>query len=574
MTLISTALNTLWMSSCLREARAFRLATRAVPSTQESILRSILRRNTGTEFGRQNQFAEIRSVADYQRRVPVSTYEAYRQFIGQIQQGRSEVLTRDPVDLLEPTSGTSGGEKLIPYTRSLRREFQRAVASWVVDTMSHRPAVRQGRAYWSLSPALTPQRQSAGRVPVGFDEDAHYLQGATQCLLRHLLITPPHVRQMSSLANFRYWTLMNLLSAEDLVLISVWSPTFLTCLLESLKDWGSRICDDLRRGVVRLPDSESGPGQLSPVLIHPRQLDRVEAVLRERVPVDLSELWPRLALISCWADGMASQFVPQLKARFPNVPIQPKGLLSTEACISFPLENRGGAALALRSHFFEFAQQEAGAGPPLLAHQLVEGREYRVLVTTGGGLYRYDTDDVVRVVGFEHGCPLLRFVGRASLGCDLVGEKLSESHVTKVLNSTFAAQDWKPRFAMLVPVQGTPPHYRLYLEVAANVNSSDLLAMLKQFEEGLRGNPYYGQARNLGQLEACELAVSRGDEARLWGVYERTMLERGRELGDLKPAGLSGSTEWPERFENVVDLEWIGSVLPSRTSGELGGGSK
>ena len=47
-----------------------------------------------------------------------------------------------------------------------------------------------------------------------------------------------------------------------------------------------------------------------------------------------------------------------------------------------------------------------------LAHELERGRTYSVVVTTGGGLYRYRLGDLVNVVGFEAGCPLLRFVGR------------------------------------------------------------------------------------------------------------------------------------------------------------------
>ena len=48
-------------------------------------------------------------------------------------------------------------------------------------------------------------------------------------------------------------------------------------------------------------------------------------------------IWPRLALISCWTDAAAGQFLPQLRELFPTIEIQPKGLLATEAFVSFPL---------------------------------------------------------------------------------------------------------------------------------------------------------------------------------------------------------------------------------------------
>ena len=60
--------------------------------------------------------------------MPLTTADDYRDDIERIAAGAANVLTAEPVRLLEPTSGTTGGEKLIPYTASLRRQFQWAVA--------------------------------------------------------------------------------------------------------------------------------------------------------------------------------------------------------------------------------------------------------------------------------------------------------------------------------------------------------------------------------------------------------------------------------------------------------------
>src|SRR5439155_20756984 len=141
--------------------------------------------------------------------------------------GEARVLTADPVLLLEPTSGASGGEKLIPYTAGLRRQFQRGVAAWIADLYWHRPAVRRGRAYWSISPALGPPRRSSGGIPIGFADDAEYLGRLERFALRRLLVAPPAVARLSDMAAFRYCTLLFLLAAEDLTLVSVWNPTFL-----------------------------------------------------------------------------------------------------------------------------------------------------------------------------------------------------------------------------------------------------------------------------------------------------------------------------------------------------------
>src|SRR5205823_3950182 len=66
-------------------------------------------------------------------------------------------------------------------------------------------------------------------------------------------------------------------------------------------------------------------------------------------------IWPHLQFISCWAHGNATLALPQLKTYFPHTRIQPKGLLATEAFISFPFKD-DMSALSLLSHFFEFEE--------------------------------------------------------------------------------------------------------------------------------------------------------------------------------------------------------------------------
>ncbi len=120
----------------------------------------------------------------------------------------------------------------------------------------------------------------------------------------------------------------------------------------------------------------------------------------------------QLALVSCWADAASAAMAEHLQQHLAGVDLQTKGLMATEACITFPLSGYGNV-LAIQSHFFEFET----VGPPQtihLAHELKRGQAYEVLVTTGGGLYRYRMHDIVEVTGFVHQCPTLRFVAAKS----------------------------------------------------------------------------------------------------------------------------------------------------------------
>jgi hypothetical protein len=420
----------------------------------------------------------------------------------------------------------------VPYTDGLRRQFQRAVAAWVADLFRRRPAVRRGRAYWSISPALSRHGRTAGGVRVGFDDDAAYLAGPERLALSRLLVVPPHLSRLPDLEAFRYATLLALLAAGDLALVSVWNPTFLSALFDRLGEWQDRLAADLAAGAVRCDR---------------RRADHVRAVLRGPGPVcaKTAELWPGLALISCWADAAAARFVDEVRLLFPQVEVQPKGLLATEGCVSFPLAGRPAPVLALRSHFFEFEETAAPGRTPRLAHQLEEGGRYRVILTTAGGLYRYQLRDEVEAAGFLGRCPLLRFVGKADRVSDLVGEKLSEAHVRTVLDRALAGRS--TRFVLLAPTQTRPPCYVLFLEG----HGLDTEALADEVQAGLEENPHYRYAVALGQLGRLRVVILPADGPSAWGVYERVCLERGQKLGDIKPAVLDAWTGWADRFETA-----------------------
>jgi hypothetical protein len=519
------------------------------------VLVAILRRNRDTEFGRAHHFGEIDGPRAYQQQVPLSRYEDYAEAIGRIATGRGGVLTRDRIELLEPTSGTTGGEKLIPYTGSLRRQFQRAVAAWVADLFRNRPMLRQGRAYWSISPAFGPPRRTSSGIPIGFEDDAAYLGTAERWLLKKLLVVPAEVAHLTDIDSFRYCTLWFLLRATDLTLMSVWSPTFLLALLAPLEAWHDRLCFDLDHGRPQpptpLPETLAkqfscggwGEGTRGAEL---REIFRANLSLPERLRL----IWPRLGIISCWADANAARYLPELHSLFPGVEIQAKGLLATEGCVSIPLLGRLGAALTVRSHFFEFQEIDAPRSVRL-AHELERGGRYRVVLTTAGGLYRYELRDEVEVSGFENQCPLVHFVGKSDCVSDLVGEKLSEAHVRTVLNRLFGGNGPPPAFALLVPVVDRPPRYRLYLQgLALSGDAAVMKGCAAGLETGLCENPHYAYARQLEQLAPAEIAAIDSQKTPAWEVYERQCIARGIRMGNIKPTALDLWTGWPAVFDS------------------------
>jgi hypothetical protein len=330
------------------------------------------------------------------------------------------------------------------------------------------------------------------------------LGGFWKRLVDSTLAVPGSVRFAPDIDSFRFATLRHLLRRRDLTVISVWHPSFLTLLMGELP----RFWDSLLKDIG----------------------EKRAAELRAIGPAEPARIWPNLGLISCWGDAHAAISLPELQRSFPGVEIQPKGLLATEAFVTIPFA--GAWPLAIRSHFLEFLPESGGR--PLLAHEIEPGGIYSVVVTTGGGLYRYCLEDRVEVTGFVARTPSLRFLGKEGHVSDLRGEKLHESFVAGALARAFHRLGVEARFALLAPEN--PDGYVLYLE-APEVPPG----LASEIEAELAANPHYRTCVALGQLAPARVVSIQGDG---FARYARRCRERGQRLGDIKPLALSPIPGW------------------------------
>lgn len=542
-----TLANSLWVAGCRPAWGRFQQAAARVAETQAGLLAGYLSANGDTAFGRRHGFAALRSPAAYQQAVPLTTYDDYAADIEAIGAGQAGVLTAGPVRLLEPSSGSTAASKLIPYTAELQAEFQRGLAPWIYDLYTRDPALKDGPAYWSITPLTDGPRRTPGGLPIGFEADSAYLGRLGQALLARVLAVPDAVKHLPDVDSLRYVTLLCLLRQPELRLISVWHPTFLSLLLAPLAEWWDRLLFDLAYAQIN-PPSAVDPALVDKLKRGLRPDPKRARALSRQAPDDYRAHWPALRLLSCWADGAAAGYAAELsQASFPGVRLQGKGLLATEAFVSLPLAEANGSVLAVTSHFFEFLpldrEQAPVLGSPSLAHQLDVGQTYAVVVTTGGGLYRYQLHDLVQVIGHYRQAPCLRFVGKTDLVSDWFGEKLSESFVAAASEQLCQRHHLAPRFTLLAPeTTAAGVGYVLYLELPAGqeVNGS-APAIAADLEARLCANFHYAYCRRLGQLAAARVAYTAPGAAER---YLRACQARGQRLGNIKPARLAKDDGW------------------------------
>ncbi len=486
--------------ACQTALQQFENSLHTPRQQQADILKAIISDNCDSVFGQQHHFDTIDGYKHFSRYVPVARYDAFKAAITLSANGDPKQLTGAKIIQFEETGGSSSGAKLVPYTESLMQAFQHAILPWLGDLLRQRPAITKGRVFFMISPALRPQTLTAGGIPIGTGDDLGYFG---QAVARHLAPVTLYSSRLAAPQNAEQWkkqTALLLLSADDLTLISLWSPTLLIELLDYMITHKTlllgEISDRKRRAILHAAfDSDR---------------------------IDTQAVWALLDTISCWDSHTSTAHAQQLQRLFPHVVIQGKGLLSTEAVTSLPYSKTNQPILAINSHFYEFIDESQRI---FLAHQLTTGKIYRVIVTTQAGLYRYDTGDNVKITGHYQNTPTLAFVGKNDLCSDLCGEKLTESFVGKAIKTVDKALIGK---SLLVAVNDKKPHYCWVVQrqsVHTNITS-----LVQQLEHALCKNPQYQYARKMGQLGSLRTQ----QVSNISSFYQRQTQHKNKRLGTIK----------------------------------------
>ena len=179
-------------------------------------------------------------------------------------------------------------------------------------------------------------------------------------------VQSPVISDRTEVDTLKKQILIALLANKNLSLISIWSPTILMILC----DFFMSNYDDILNSLAcsELPGAKNRAHEI-------RGIDLSAMTFKA--------IWPHFILVSCWADGPSEIHAKKLQSYFPGVAVQGKGLLSTEAFISFPFLAGKDPVLASNSHFFEFLSSD---GVSHLANEVEKDETYSVVVTNITGL--------------------------------------------------------------------------------------------------------------------------------------------------------------------------------------------
>jgi hypothetical protein len=470
-------------SYCWITYKKFLVSLSHPQKSQRQVLKKILRLHG-------YQFSDLPS---FYRDFPPQTWDMFLK--------KNNFTPKNKIIFFEKTTGSSGIQKNIPYSKDLLHSFSQTFKIWLYDLLQYGPKFKTGKFYFSLSPQLN-DNEKTNQQDRQINNDSDYVQGPVKWIFTFFSVVPNKVKSLKNLDHFKMILSLSLLAERKLEIISIWSPSFFISLVRFIEANKVKIYEYLLKGEIEL---EKINFTFKPIKLN--ELKKNE--------LTITKLFPSLKLISCWGSSTSSYFFQELKKLFPDVFIQAKGLLATEAPLTIPLIKAQNFLPMISEVYFEFLDNQ---GNFWQLHEIKLGHQYEILITQKSGLIRYKINDHVKVSGFYRNCPCLEFIGRGESYCDLVGEKLHENQIIDFLSN-------KDSFLILIPVitSSSAPHYIVIAD-----GPIDLVCLENHFSK----NIHYQYARKMNQLGPLQFYLQPHLKQKLYQYYYQ---HKNILLGNYKP---------------------------------------
>jgi len=85
--------------------------------TQQKVFLDLIRQAENTQFGKDHNFAKIKTTEDFAQQVPIRDYEELKPYIDRVVKGEENILWKGKPLYFAKTSGTTSGAKYIPLTK-------------------------------------------------------------------------------------------------------------------------------------------------------------------------------------------------------------------------------------------------------------------------------------------------------------------------------------------------------------------------------------------------------------------------------------------------------------------------
>ena len=528
-----------------------------IKAAQNRVLSSIIEHARDTVFGREHHFNTIKTIADYQKAVPVRDFEGHRPYIDRMCRGEPDVLFPGKPLFYNTTSGTTDKPKLIPVSQSyFTKAYGVTNRLWLYSCLHDNPHLFDGQNLSAVSPAVEGHVEDG--TPFGSISGAAYIN--IPKILKDLYAVPYPVICIKNY-QAKYYAMMRCALGVKITYIITVNPSTLLQFHRTVLENSTDLIKDIHDGTLRADvsseiDPVERPGVLRRFSPDPERAHQIESILQTHeghlLPL---HYWPDLVCINTWKQGNCSLILPKIAGFYPkNTVIREFGYQASELRAGIVLGNDWNYSLLLANlYLFEFIEaSENGklSSTALLAHELEIGKSYYILFSNGSGLYRYNINDIIRVTGFYRQFPLVEFIQKGEGVTSLTGEKLSEVQVIRCVEEASKTTGMEIEF-YTVFCDRNAFKYKLFVEFSGDADHKQKTLFLATVDSRLKYyNPEYAAKRGSNRLHAPELIEMVQNSYEV--LKDRLVNEDEVREGQYKVRYLRDDEEMMQRYEDLT----------------------
>lgn len=509
----------------------------------EKLLFRILEQNKDTEYGRKYGFADIHSVEEYQKKVPVSVYDDYAGYILRMSEdGEENLITSGKIVHYNKSSGTVGNPKRVPLSEEAFQIFQKynglyrmgLIATelgedWIdgrnmsiAESTAEIHHVKSGVTYGALSVKMIGEFRPYLEMAFTSPDEASFPEAETNTRYLHARFGLMDRNLTNMAANFLGYMLEVLRYMEqnwELLVNDIEQGTI---------DSSIKMSDEVRNSLLK---------KIQPMPERAKELREIfsQGFAEPIVP----KLWPHVQFLTGVGSGGFKVYADKIKEKYMGEKIARyfTGINASEGMISVPYQlNDEKNVPAPDSMFYEFLPTDADDdfSKIVMMDQLEIGKEYEVIITNLSGFYRYRMRDAVRIAGRHKNLPILEFIGRIDQTVSVMGEKTTEVALRTAAEDTAKQLGFEMiDFSVYPDVGNVPPRYIYFMEVEDLPEGMKAKEIRFVLEKNLaKANPSMGDKVSKGICAPTKLNIL---EPETYSLYRDLMVMKGTASAQLKP---------------------------------------
>lgn len=516
--------------------------SRSAVSVSEELLKKLVYDARDTEYGKKYDFAGIKSVEDYKKKVPFSKYDDYAPYIERmIKKGEKNLITPEPVIHYALSSGSVGVPKHIPVTQKTLDLYCSYTCNNVFASMDEYYRNKTGHSFpagkglYALEarPMYLPNGTPKGPI------SATTLQPVKK-YLKYIFSSPLPIVFPEGRMNMKYLKIRYALQERDLsFMIGAFMTAMVDLMTYTQANW-EMIVEDIAEGKIN-EDIEM-PDELRAELESKLKPDRNRAMELKKefdkgfdTPI-IPRIWKNMSWICAIGTGGFAMYTEKMRQYSGDIPIHFHTYAASEALMAtarYPEEQE--FVLVPDSGFYEFIPVDAeDQETTYTIGQLEKGKDYELILTNTSGFYRYKLDDVIRVTGFHGESPKITFVYRKNQMISIAGEKTNEESFRWAIGqfsreTGCAVAD----YSIFADTDATPGRYVVLIEPENLISKEKLEGYRDVIEEKLSiANPSFGSKIQNNVLGKTAINI---EQLQTYALYRELMYQKGISANQLKP---------------------------------------